>query len=503
MSLRVAEAVYLRAPSASASATGWAVAAAETGTHHEAPSFTVPRPPRRSAAVGSPLAAGLRRPASPTEPRPVDTLAIAAALNVLVETYQRPLTFDELVLAGLRHMVRGDGRLTLHVEGGDLVFHDGETYLSRRRLPDTAALLRDEEAGTRESGEAGLVPGYLVGPAWADVVRDAVDVLDRARPRLLPRDRFTERFFGFLPEYLDPGTRYVDPDASQGTFGIAFALQRGAPVISVVAPGSPAALAGLEPGDQLIAVGGDDLRDASLNQINESLARRPSGPVSFTVERNGQRLTVRSLRALLRAPRVSSYLRRGVAVIRIPMFDPDTAEAVRRHIEYMRRQHPELAGVILDLRANGGGHVAAGVEVADHFLDSGRIVELRHPRASGASATYDATPGDIARGLPVVVLINGGSLSTAELTALALSENGRARLMGTTSGGKGSLQARSLDVPLRVTTGRYFGPRGSTPHGVGVRPHVCTGAAPDPCSPDFRLHESDIDAAIDVVLSVR
>jgi carboxyl-terminal processing protease len=177
-------------------------------------------------------------------------------------------------------------------------------------------------------------------------------------------------------------------------------------------------------------------------------------------------------------PETVTYRREGdIAYFRIYQFNEDTTASLRREFENARNEIGEhLRGVILDLRGDPGGVLDQAVGVADLFMDSGRIVSTigRNP---DSHQYYEATPGDIAQGLPIAILINGNSASASEIVAAALQDSGRAVLIGTNSYGKGTVQT----VPrlpnngeISLTWARYFAPSGYTLNHIGVLPSICT-----------------------------
>src|SRR5690606_7012322 len=143
-------------------------------------------------------------------------------------------------------------------------------------------------------------------------------------------------------------------------------------------------------------------------------------------------------------------------------FQVHTGQDLAREFAKLNKKHPDLRGVILDLRNNPGGVLTASVEVADHFLDDGLIV-YTEGRVADSNSRYEATPGDIAGGLPLVVLINDGSASASEIVAGALQDQGRALVLGTKSFGKGSVQSViqiTSEKALKLTTALYYTPSG-------------------------------------------
>jgi carboxyl-terminal processing protease len=187
----------------------------------------------------------------------------------------------------------------------------------------------------------------------------------------------------------------------------------------------------------------------------------------------------------------------GYGYLRISSFSETTADDVARSIALLKRDTPAgLKGLVLDLRNNPGGVLEAGVAVADAFLEHGLIVSA-DGRTADAQFHMEATPGDLINGAPLVVLVNGGSASAAEIVAGALKDHGRAELVGHKTYGKGSVQTvmpLSRGGALKLTTSRYFTPSGASIHDKGILPDVLIGG-PDELPADLVTDTASISLA--------
>jgi carboxyl-terminal processing protease len=248
--------------------------------------------------------------------------------------------------------------------------------------------------------------------------------------------------------------------------------------VRVIAPmdGSPAARAGILPGDIILRIDDTPLSNLSLDQATELMRGAPGTPVSLTLlrEEGEAPLRVELTRERVRIKSVTSRdLGEGLAHLRITQFSETTATDLEREIGRLAKLRP-LAGAVLDLRNNSGGVLDAAVDVADLFIESGLIVSA-DGRAPDARFERRAKPGDLLAGAPVVVLVNAGTASAAEIVAGALQDHRRGVLLGERTFGKGSVQSiipLEGDVALKLTTARYLTPSGRSIQAEGIVPDV-------------------------------
>jgi len=287
---------------------------------------------------------------------------------------------------------------------------------------------------------------------------------------------------------LDPHSAYLDARATQsmnetatgayGGLGLEI-LQRPDRSLVVIAPmdDTPAARAGIRPGDIIIELDGAPISADSVDGAVEAMRGEPGTTIVLTVVREGESepLKLSLTREIIRvASARGEALDTQFAYIRIAAFQADTAGEVQRKLEALKAAGGGLKGLVLDLRRNPGGLLNAGIEVADLFLDEGVIVSTRG-RVPRASAEYAAKRGDLLDGAPIVVLIDSGSASAAEVVAGALRDHRRALIMGSTSFGKGSVQTvLPLDNgdSIKLTTARYYTPNGTSIQATGIVPDI-------------------------------
>jgi len=257
--------------------------------------------------------------------------------------------------------------------------------------------------------------------------------------------------------------------------------------LKIIAPidDTPAARGGVKAGDVIIAIDGKPIRnDASDVEGGSSPLRGAAGSkVVLTILREGKPkpFDVPLVRETIRIASVRSrLLEPGYGYVRISTFQADTAADFARALEGLQASG-KLRGLVIDLRSNPGGLLTTAVQIADELLDRGEIVSIRG-RVASSDAEFGATPGDRLDGAPVVVLVDAGSASAAEVLAGALRDNGRARVVGSRTFGKGSVQT---PLPLdngdsvKITTARYFTPSGKSIQARGIEPDVVLHPAKD------------------------
>ena len=293
---------------------------------------------------------------------------------------------------------------------------------------------------------------------------------------------------------LDPHSAYHNPDAyedlrvsTRGEYGgLGMEVTRRDEFITVVSPISdtPAERAGLRTNDRIIAVDGDSIVGMSVDDAVELMRGAVGEPVTITIARDGEdSFDVTLVRDTIPLRTVATRLEDGVPYMRIAGFNERTTEMVHEGLTELENEYgAELPGLIIDMRYNPGGLLDQAIGVTDAFLDGGEVVSTR-TRDPRETQRYNARPGDRLNGAPIVVLINEGSASAAEIVAGALQDRERAELVGMTSFGKGSVQTiiplrGGRDGALRLTTGRYYTPAGRSIQATGIVPDVQISSFP-------------------------
>ncbi len=308
---------------------------------------------------------------------------------------------------------------------------------------------------------------------------------------------------------LDPHSNYLDARGMQammtqtegnyGGLGLTVSMEDGAVKVIAATRGTPADRAGIKPGDYITHIDGRLFYGGTLDEAVDRMRGAPCTNVRITVVRPGRErpFDVTITRAIIDIPAVRWEVRDRVGVINITTFlNRNTVDSTRRAMADIERQlgGPPL-GYIIDMRSNGGGLLEEAVGVADLFLERGEVVSQRGRRRTDIERFY-ARPGDAARGLPLIVLVDAGSASASEIVAAALQDHRRAVVMGERTFGKGSVQTLlplGDGSALRLTTARYFTPAGRSVQEGGITPDILV---PQLSDPDYRsrsrVRESDL-----------
>ncbi len=316
------------------------------------------------------------------------------------------------------------------------------------------------------------------------------DVFERVRSDYVEevndKDLIESAINGMLTA-LDPHSSYLDPDRFEemqvqtkgefGGLGIEVTMENG--LVKVVSPidDTPAYRAGMQAGDLITHLDGEQVLGMTLSEAVERMRGPVGTDILLTVRRAGKDspLDVTITRAVIKITSVRSRVEGDAAYVRITSFNEQTEREVKKAFTRINDELGNgIAGVILDLRNNPGGLLDQAVKVSDLFLDKGEIVSTRG-RRDDSTQRFNAKPGDLAAGLPIIVLINGGSASASEIVAGALQDHRRAIVLGTKSFGKGSVQTiipLSGHGAIRLTTARYFTPSGNSIQAKGIDPDI-------------------------------
>jgi carboxyl-terminal processing protease len=319
------------------------------------------------------------------------------------------------------------------------------------------------------------------------------DVFERVRADYVekPDDgKLVESAINGMLAGLDPHSSYMDPKSFRdmqvqtrgefGGLGIEVTMEDG--LVKVVAPidETPAAKAGVMANDIITKLDDEQVQGLTLNQAVEKMRGPVNTKIKLTIMRTGQDkpIDVTIVRDVIRVKSVRSHNEGDdVGYIRVTQFNEQTTDGLKKAISDLTSQlgAEKLKGFVIDLRNNPGGLLDQAISVSDAFLEKGEIVSTRGRNAE-ETQRFNARPGDLTKGKPLIVLINGGSASASEIVAGALQDHKRATLVGTRSFGKGSVQTiiplGAGNGALRLTTARYFTPSGRSIQAKGITPDI-------------------------------
>ena len=346
------------------------------------------------------------------------------------------------------------------------------------------------------------------------------DVLEQVRRNYVdaPSDKeLIEAALSGMMSSLDPHSSYMPPKNFEdmqvetkgefGGLGIEVTMENG--LVKVIAPidDTPASRAGMRPNDLIAELDGKPIMGLTLSEAVELMRGQKGTPITLTVLREGEDepLEIRIVRDTIRIRAVRSRVEgpdKNIAYIRLTTFNQQTTKSLKEAFNKLPAEigSENLAGFIIDLRNNPGGLLREAISVSDTMLDRGEIVSTRG-RNDDDSSRFSARRGDMAKGLPIVVMINGGSASASEIVAGALQDHHRAIIIGTQSFGKGSVQSimpLGNDGALRMTTARYYTPSGRSIQATGITPDIIAEQQlPEDLKDRKGRREADLRGALD------
>jgi carboxyl-terminal processing protease len=346
----------------------------------------------------------------------------------------------------------------------------------------------EAQTGTTGQGTSNTSETYrqlnLFGEVFERVRADYVDKVGD--------EELIEQAINGMLTALDPHSGYMNAKSFRdmqvqtrgefGGLGIEVTMENG--LVKVVSPidETPAARAGIMPGDFITHLDGEPIMGLTLNDAVEKMRGPVNTAIKLTIKREGKDpFEVSIKRDVVRIQSVRSRMEGNVGYVRITTFNEQTDSGLKKALDQIKAElGDKLQGIVLDLRNNPGGLLDQAVAVSDAFLDKGEIVSTRGRRSEeGQRYNAKAKDKDMANGVPMVVLINSGSASASEIVAGALQDHRRAILMGTRSFGKGSVQT-IIPLPghgaMRLTTARYYTPSGRSIQAKGIEPDIAVEA---------------------------
>lgn len=394
---------------------------------------------------------------------------VAAAFERIDQVALQPPDFARLGLLGAQGLSRIDPALHVERDRRQLVVLYRGKPVEKLPAPPAADALGWAAAVTRVAGIGTAVsPAFLAAPP-EDIhhaaLAAAVSTLDLYSSYRSPARAFQER----------------EQREGYGDIGVEWEALAGGFAARSVGQGSPAARAGIEPGDVLYEIDGQSLAGATLSGLARRLHGPPDSQIEIGLRRGEADLRFTLTRAKFVAPTVTAYRDGALTYLRISSFNSGTAEQTEAQIRRLAETEAGPArGLVIDLRGNAGGLLDQAVAVADLFLAAGQGILWTAGRHPGSFQTYQAAGGDMLAGQPIAILVDGRTASSAEVLAAALRDNGRALVIGTTTLGKGSVQTVTRlpnSGELLLTWSLMYGPKGLPIQKLGIVPGLCSETA--------------------------
>ena len=316
---------------------------------------------------------------------------------------------------------------------------------------------------------------------------DVVGIVEQAYVVPVDNKKLIEAALAGMMTALDPHSNYLPPsnydelrERTEGQYsGVGLTISADGGMVKVISPmdDSPAARAGVQAGDVISSIDGQNAAGLTVSQVSEKLRGPVGASVKVTFLRDGSDpLEVTLTREVIKVQSVTGRVEGDFGYLRVSTFNENTGRELNEAIAKIKAEKPGVKGYVLDLRNNGGGLLNAAIDVSDAFLERGEIVSQRG-RKPEQIQRYSAKPGDVTGGLPLVVLVNYSSASASEIVAGALKDHQRATIVGLTSFGKGSVQTviplrQGQDGALSITTARYYTPSGASIQKIGIEPDL-------------------------------
>ena len=341
------------------------------------------------------------------------------------------------------------------------------------------------------------------------------DVLARVRSQYVVEvddSALIEDAMNGMLQSLDPHSSYISPSSFKdmrmnnkgeyGGLGMEVTMEDG--FVKVIAPidDTPAKRAGVKAGDFITEIEGKSLIGASLTEAVDQMRGKPGEPINITIIREGEDpISLDITREVIKRQTVKFEMKDDIAYARIAQFNEKAADGLRNAISELQvKNDGRLPGMVLDLRGNPGGLLTQSVEVSSVFLDGGEVVSTRGRRSDDVNV-YNAEKGQMAKNVPLIILVDGASASASEIVAGALQDKGRALIVGMTTFGKGSVQdviplRGGRDGALKITTQRYYTPNGRSIQASGINPDIFISAIPDDGEDKKRFSEASLPNAI-------
>lgn len=390
----------------------------------------------------------------------------------LSERYIDPVDLGELTVAGLVTLTDLDPELQVAASGGNVTLVTATGTAGEWRSPD-----KNDASG------------------WADLIEEVLTTARSASSKIKaqPKGKLSDMVFTGAMSKLDRYSRYANPERARqnrasrdgfGGLGISIKVKDGVTRIIKVHAGTPAATAGLRSDDLITRVDDRAIKGLSQRDVVTALRGKRGSIVKLGIKRDAATgpLTIEVTRAFIVIPTVTANRKTGLLILKISSFNQGTTMAVNRELTLAQQEMgPDLRGIVIDMRGNPGGLLDQAISTSDLFLADGPILSTqgRHPRSR---QIFDASWGEVTRGVPIVLLVNGKSASAAEIVAVALRDRGRAVVIGSSSYGKGTVQT-IIGLPnggeLTITWARMHAPSGFAIQEHGIIPAICT-SVPQP-----------------------